>query len=59
MMHRVHYAESYCDFSSMYGDDFAFLNEQPPENVILARGSRVWVKWKRAVIRQHALKPVV
>jgi hypothetical protein len=58
MMHHVRYFESACDFSNMYGPDFAFLSEQQPENVILARGSRVWVKWKRDTIRQHPLTAV-
>ena len=39
-----------CDFEKMYGSDFAFLNEQQPDNVILAEGSDVSVKWKRIAI---------
>ena len=36
-----------CDFKSMYGDDFDFLNKHTPNSVILAEGSPVTVKWKR------------
>jgi uncharacterized protein YqjF (DUF2071 family) len=39
-----------CDFEKMYGSDFAFLNDQQPDNVILAEGSDVSVKWKRNAI---------
>jgi uncharacterized protein YqjF (DUF2071 family) len=39
-----------CDFEQMYGPDFAFLNAQQPDNVILAEGSNVSVKWKRNAI---------
>jgi uncharacterized protein YqjF (DUF2071 family) len=39
-----------CDFEKMYGSDFAFLNAQQPDNVILAEGSDVSVKWKRNAI---------
>lgn len=39
-----------CDFEKMYGSDFAFLNTQQPDNVILAEGSDVSVKWKRNAI---------
>lgn len=39
-----------CDFKKMYGSDFAFLNAQQPDNVILAEGSDVSVKWKRISI---------
>jgi uncharacterized protein len=36
-----------CDFKAMYGNDFAFLNNQQPNSVIIAEGSQVSVKWKR------------
>ena len=36
-----------CDFEEMYGSDFAFLNGQQPDNVILAEGSDISVQWKR------------
>jgi uncharacterized protein YqjF (DUF2071 family) len=39
-----------CDFEKMYGSDFAFLNAQQPDNVILAEGSDISVKWKRNAI---------
>jgi uncharacterized protein len=40
--HSIH-----CDFKSMYGSDFAFLNDQQPDSVVLAEGSPVTVQWKR------------
>jgi uncharacterized protein len=36
-----------CDFTSMYGNDFSFLNSQSPNSVIIAEGSPVTVNWKR------------
>ena len=36
-----------CDFKSMYGNDFSFLNNQKPDSVIVAEGSPVIVKWQR------------
>ena len=36
-----------CDFTSMYGSSFSFLNHQQPAAVIVAEGSPVTVKWKR------------
>lgn len=39
-----------CDFEKMYGPDFAFLNSQQADHVILAEGSDVSVKWKRVSI---------
>ena len=36
-----------CDFPAMYGNEFSFLNNQPPASVILAEGSAVTVNWKR------------
>lgn len=39
----------HCDFKSMYGSDFSFLNEREPDSVIIAEGSPVTVKWKRTV----------
>ncbi len=37
----------HCDFTSMYGNDFSFLNKQKPDSVIIAEGSPVTVNWKR------------
>lgn len=37
----------HCDFTSMYGADFSFLENQHPDSVIVAEGSPVTVKWKR------------
>lgn len=36
-----------CDFTAMYGKDFAFLRYQQPASVIVAEGSNVSVNWKR------------
>ena len=36
-----------CDFKSMYGNDFSFLNNQKPDAVIFSEGSPVTVNWKR------------
>jgi uncharacterized protein len=36
-----------CDFQTMYGNDFTFLNSQQPHSVIFAAGSAVTVDWKR------------
>jgi uncharacterized protein len=36
-----------CDFTSMYGNDFTFLDDLTPDSVIMATGSPVTVKWKR------------
>ena len=37
----------FCDFKSMYGNDFFFLNHHQPDSVILAEGSPVTVNWNR------------
>ena len=47
---RVNKVEDYsinCDFKSMYGADFDFLNNVAPNSVILAEGSPISVEWKR------------
>ena len=36
-----------CNFATMYGDDFKFLNQVKPDSLMLAEGSSVSVKWKR------------
>jgi hypothetical protein len=36
-----------CDFSSMYGEDFSFLNSRQPNSVIIAEGSEITVDWRR------------
>jgi uncharacterized protein YqjF (DUF2071 family) len=36
-----------CNFESMYGRDFAFLNHVGPDSVFLGEGSTVTVQWKR------------
>jgi uncharacterized protein YqjF (DUF2071 family) len=38
-----------CDFKSMYGSDFSFLNNYQPDSVILAQGSPVTINWKRTL----------
>jgi uncharacterized protein YqjF (DUF2071 family) len=50
MVHEVHRYEVACNFGSMYGEPFAFLSDQVPASVMLARGSKVAVKWKRKKI---------
>jgi hypothetical protein len=40
----------HCDFKAMYGDSFAYLQQELPDSVILAEGSPVTVKWKRTDI---------
>ena len=48
---RVNKVEDYsinCDFKSMYGADFDFLNNVAPNSVILAEGSPISVEWKRS-----------
>lgn len=39
-----------CDFTSMYGNNFSFLNNQTPDSVICAEGSAVTIDWKRTKI---------
>jgi uncharacterized protein YqjF (DUF2071 family) len=36
-----------CNFESMYGIDFAFLNHQEPDTILIAEGSDVSVEWNR------------
>lgn len=38
------------DFASLYGSDFAFLNEAKPTSVFLAEGSEISVEGKRRVV---------
>lgn len=42
-----------CQFEKMYGDDFGFLNTQPPHSVYLAEGSAISVDWKRISLTQR------
>ena len=42
-------AQINCDFDSMYGKSFAFLNQQNPDSIVLAEGSSVSVNWDRNV----------
>ena len=46
-LNRVNDYSINCDFRSMYGDEFSFLNDRQPASVIMAAGSPVSVKWKR------------
>lgn len=48
---KVKAYEIKCDFDKMYGESFVFLNSKEPDNVIMAEGSEVSVKWKRENIR--------
>jgi hypothetical protein len=36
-----------CNFGSMYGKDFEFLNKAVPASVFIANGSAIEVEWKR------------
>ncbi len=49
-VHQVLNSTIQCDFTSMYGNDFSFLNDQKPDSVIVAEGSGVTVNWKRTKI---------
>ena len=49
-VHQVLNSTIQCDFTSMYGNDFSFLNDQKPDSVIVAEGSAVTVNWKRTKI---------
>ena len=42
-------AQINCDFKSMYGSSFAFLNQQNPDSIVLAEGSSVSVNWDRNI----------
>ena len=46
-LNRVNDYSIDCDFRSMYGNEFSFLNNSRPASVIMAAGSPVAVKWKR------------
>jgi uncharacterized protein len=35
------------DFGQLYGENFAFLNQQSPKSVFLAEGSEILVKSKK------------
>lgn len=37
------------DFAELYGDDFAFLNQQKPRSVMLAEGSAITIESKRVL----------
>jgi uncharacterized protein YqjF (DUF2071 family) len=47
MVNKVIDYSIHCDFKSMYGNDFSFLNNHQPASVIVAEGSPVTVNWKR------------
>ena len=49
-INKVLSSDIHCDFSAMYGNDFAFLSNQLPDSVIFAEGSNVSVDWKRIKI---------
>jgi uncharacterized protein len=46
-INQVKNFEISCNFEEMYGKDFGFLSHQKPENVMLAEGSSIAVRWKR------------
>jgi hypothetical protein len=37
------------DFGMLYGEDFAFLNEEEPVSVMLAEGSKITVEGKKKI----------
>jgi uncharacterized protein YqjF (DUF2071 family) len=39
-----------CDFKTMYGNEFEYLNQLQPQSVFIAEGSGVAVNWKRTKI---------
>jgi uncharacterized protein len=49
-VHPVIQSEIDCNFSKMYGSDFAFLNSKLPEAVFMAQGSKISVDWERKII---------
>ncbi len=50
-INKVKHYSINCDFGSMYGNHFTFLNTSQPQSVFLAEGSEVSVKWKRETIK--------
>ncbi|MFN0048399.1 MAG: YqjF family protein [Cytophagales bacterium] len=46
-VHEVKQFDINCDFTTMYRNDFSFLNHQQPDKVMLAQGSEVTVDWRR------------
>ena len=38
-----------CDFGSLYGDEFSFLNNEKPGSVLMTRGSEIRVHHKKAL----------
>lgn len=45
------------DFESVYGSDFAFLQNLEPTSVILAKGSNITVENKKTIDHENAAKP--
>lgn len=41
-----------CDFKSMYGNSFEYLNEQIPKSIFIAEGSAIEINWKRTKITE-------
>ncbi len=39
-----------CDFGSLYGDEFSFLNNQNPASVMMVKGSEIRVQHKRTLV---------
>jgi uncharacterized protein len=46
-IHHVVKANINCNFASMYGPGFAFLQQQQAHSVFMAEGSAITVNWKR------------
>jgi len=47
LVNKVKEYSIYCDFKSMYGNDFSMLSNYKPDSVIVDEGSAVSVNWKR------------
>jgi uncharacterized protein len=42
-----------CDFKTMYGNSFEYLNTLKPKSIFIAEGSGVEVNWKRIKINER------
>lgn len=49
-INQVIHSKINCNFNEMDGDDFGFLNNENPKNIMLAVGSGIVVEWKRKLV---------
>jgi len=56
MIYPVRHSKIDCDFGAMYGPAFSYLSEAIPDSVMLAKGSEVYVNWKRKKIQTSTTK---